>query len=243
MRPTVTVDTSEFQKALRQHLATTSRDLQTALDMRLAYVLWRTKRALAPLDIQAQRAAVRNYLMEVIETRGKVFRSGKRKGEVNQAREHIRAHRIVQAGRSPGLYGADMKRATRQFISKTVKSIGYMKAALANAMSKVIGVTYVTKDGKRSRVYAKRFAAVKAEARAVRPAASSKSTVTKGGGWNPFVQSETVLLKVGAGQEGKVNSLYLAAINQGMAEELEEMKRHMAAKILDNAEAAGFQVK
>ena len=36
MRPTVTIDTSEFQRALRRHLATTSRELSEAVNMRLA---------------------------------------------------------------------------------------------------------------------------------------------------------------------------------------------------------------
>lgn len=238
----VTVDTSQFQAALRKHLATTSRDLQWAITSRLAFVVMRAMKHLKPHSISGKRDEVRSYLFQVLESRGKLFTRGKRKGQVNTAKDHIIAHRIVQSNASKGYYGREMTKATKEFTSRTIKSVGYMKAAMAHALTKLVGTVTIQVQGKKERIVSKSFASLRSEFSPVGPATSSVSTISKGSGWNPFSSVNVELTKVRNGQESKVNSLYVSAVNRAFAEETEEMIRHMEAKVLDNAEKAGFIV-
>ena len=82
MTPTVSIDTTEFQSAIRQMLAKTSRTLPQFLNARMFYLLLRMFAALDPKDPQAERNRIRNYLNEPVGERRFDKRTGKKVSKI-----------------------------------------------------------------------------------------------------------------------------------------------------------------
>lgn len=146
-------DDREFQKALRQHLLTTSRELADALNSRMFFLLVRFFVLCPPRSVQQYRYKVREYLNEPVEAQARISRkTGKR---VSKLRTFRRVHKIVQAAQAKagnkGLYGADMKNAAAAFRRRAIGSVGYMKASIVKALKQINGhFTQYGRDGKKA---------------------------------------------------------------------------------------------
>ena len=259
MRPTVTIDTSEFQRALRRHLATTSRELSEAVNMRLAAVLMRTFLFLDPRNPQAKRDEVKGILTRELEERTRTTKIGKVK-RLGRLRQFQFRHKIINAMRGKrgqaGLYGQAMRDASGSFLRGRTSSVGAMKALVVRMLRKVMPAftqfgSVTKKSGGRQ---------VKGNAMLIRLAGQynhaasnvgvssniSKRQTASGkaasAGWRPFAEVSGEY-GVKTGQDSTVNARYQAAVQRAFADETREMLDHLRAKVLDNAEAAGFIVK
>lgn len=259
MRPTVTIDTSEFQRALRQHLASTSRELSEAVNMRLASVLMRTFLFLEPRNPQAKRDEIKGELTRELEERTRTTKSGKVK-RLGRLRQFQVRHKIINALRGkrgrPGLYGQEMRDQSGAFLRGRTSSVGAMKALVVRMLRRVMpaftqfgsvtkksGGRQVTGNAMLIRLagqynHAASNVGVSSNV-SKRQSATGKTAVP---GWKPFAEVSGEY-GVKAGQDPKVNARYQAAVQRAFADETREMIDHLRAKVLDNAEAAGFIVK
>lgn len=150
MKIEVQFDNSEFQKALRQHLLTTRRELSDAINSRFFFLLVRFFVLAPPRSVQQYRKQVRDYLNEPMDVQPRISRkTGKR---VSMIRTFRRVHKIVQANQKKigekGLYGLDMKKAAASFRRRSIGSVGYMKSCIVKALKQING--HFTQYGKLS---------------------------------------------------------------------------------------------
>lgn len=141
MNVKVQFDSTEFQKALRQHLLSTRRELSDAINARFFFLLVRFFVLAPPRSIQQYRYKVREYLNEPVDAQPRFSKkTGKR---VSKIRTFRRVHKIIQANQrkagEKGLYGADMKKAAASFRRRAIGSVGYMKACIVKALKQING--------------------------------------------------------------------------------------------------------
>ena len=159
--PTVTTNLPEFQAALREWAATTTRELSKALNARMFYVLLRAYILMSPRDPAANRARVKSYLNAVRSERYKAgdatpirfTKSGRviGKGAANKlakSRQLLRVYLIAQSIRIkkglPALNPRQPKFA--ELMKKNVAKLrrrgaaqGYVKASIVKALKVLNG--------------------------------------------------------------------------------------------------------
>ena len=159
--PTVTTNLPEFQAALREWAATTTRELSKALNARMFYVLLRAYILMSPRDPAANRARVKSYLNAVRSERYKAgdatpirfTKSGRviGKGAANKlakSRQLLRVYLIAQSIRIkkglPALNPRQPKFA--ELMKKNVAKLrrrgaaqGYVKASIVKALKALNG--------------------------------------------------------------------------------------------------------
>jgi hypothetical protein len=157
MQATVTTNFPEFQAALREWAATTTRELSKALSMRLFYVLLRVYVLLSPQYPQASRNATKQYLDTIIADRYRTLKSGKRKLK-GKAKQLMRVMLIAQGirkknglkpvtpwGEDKGEFAETMKKNIGK-LRRRGQAQGYVKAAVVKALRalnmKTLGVSF-----------------------------------------------------------------------------------------------------
>lgn len=246
MTPTVSIDTTEFQSAIRQMLAKTSRTLPQFLNARMFYLLLRMFAALDPKDPQAERNRIRNYLNEPVGERRFDKRTGKKVSKIRslQRRHLIAQAKNAQAGNA-GLYGEAMKSAAAKLSRWSIGSVGYLKSTVARAIKKINGhftqFGYTTKKHNGRQVAGN--AALIAMANQYGLALGSNVGMHKGSrayvkkavaGFNPSALAD-MSLRIADGQEGRVTSRMNAAAATAFRDETIEMQRHLARQMQDLA--------
>lgn len=130
MTPGFSIDTREFQQALRECLLNSKRELGKALNARMFFLWVRIFALLPPHNVVAAREKIREMLNNPVGDRRFDKKSGKK---VSRGRMLQSKHLIIQAKRSQegikGLYGADMKKASASFSRRAIGSVGYLKSA------------------------------------------------------------------------------------------------------------------
>jgi len=162
--PTVTTNLPEFQAALREWAATTTRELSKALNARMFYVLLRAYILMSPRDPAANRARVKSYLDAVQSERYKAgdatpirfTKSGRviGKGAANKlakSRQLLRVYLIAQSIRIkkglPALmpWGKDAAKFEKLMKLNVAKlrrrgaAQGYVKASIVKALKALNG--------------------------------------------------------------------------------------------------------
>ncbi len=166
---TFTVDTREFQLALKQYLLKTSRALGPALNARMFFVLLRAFLILPPRNPGGRRAQVSRYLTapgrqrriigigkagsatalyayQQASLRGYIIAKGKNKGKFKQYRSQRQLqarHLILQWRRAlageKGLYGEAMLKKSAKFLRSQVGKVGYLKSMVVRGIKKLQG--------------------------------------------------------------------------------------------------------
>lgn len=246
MTPTVRVDLTEFQQAMREYIATSRRTLAEIVNSRAFYVQARVFLLLDPQNPQAERNRIRAYFREPLGDVNKVSsRTGKRLGKSRLLR---RVHLIAQmknakAGK-PGLYGETMKKAAASLMRRAIGSVGYMKSPVAKALKKLSG--HFSQFGGTAgsiggvRPYAGNAALIKlADEYGIGSEARSNVALHKGAhayvqrartAINPICDVD-LALSVANDQTAEVQRRYASAFSRAFADEEREMRRHVAEKM------------
>lgn len=255
MKASASVDMTEFNAAMKQLLATTSRTLPEFLNSRLFYLLLRIYIHLKPHSPQSERNRIRAYLTEPIGERRMDARTGKKVGRSRVFRRvhKIAVHREIMGGRSTPwkgkgrLAGADaMRAAAAKVMRQSIGSVGYLKSVVVKAIRKIPGNGKFTQFGRQSKkangISIQGNAALIAMANQRGLPAENVST-HKGArayvhpardGFSPTAIADMAVSIVN-GQEGRVASVYGEAFSRAIADETVEMQKHLAAKMQDLA--------
>ena len=226
----MTLDTSEFQAAVREHLTKTSRALDKATNARMFYLMLRVFALLPPSDPAQQRAKIRQYLRAYVG------------GRALNGKRVQRGHLIAQARREKAgekaltpRDGAKLAEATKKFFGKSIGSAGYLKAAVAKSLRSLNGhfTQFGKKAGKRSKEVSPNSALVKIAAQYGLGASNvsmhrgAKSSVRPARPGLSPVSSVGLSIGLADGQHGKVSAEYNAAMSRAMIDEIAEMRRHV----------------
>lgn len=244
MQPTFKLDTTEFHAAMLEYVATSSRELSQIITSRLFFVLTRAFLLLRPASPQAERQRIRNYLREPLGDINKVSRkTGKKLATTRLLR---RVHLITQAKNkkagNKGLYGEEMKKASAAVLRRSIASVGYLAAPVAKAIKQVNG-------------HFSQFGGNAGSSGGVRPYSANKALVAiaeeygisdrsnialhKGAysfsrparpGLNPTASAE-MALAIQDGQVPNVSARYNSAFERAFADEVVEMRRHIARRM------------
>jgi hypothetical protein len=249
MQPEFKLNWPEFNATLRAYIADSSRELSQILNSRLFYLLARAFLLLRPASPQTERNRIRDYLREPLGDVNKVSRkTGKKLGKTRLLR---RVHLITQAKNrkagNPGLYGDDMKKASAGVLRRSINSVGYLAAPVAKAIKKLQG-------------HFSQFGGTAGSIGGVRPYAANKALVALAEEYgitdrsnvglhkgaysfikqakpeiNPRASADMALAISDGNQMPKVDSKYNAAFGKAFADELGEMKRHIAKRMQEHA--------
>lgn len=250
MTPTVTVDTSNFEKAWKEYLPTTKRSLSDVINARTFFLMLRLYCLLPPKSPQAARNKILDYFNRPIGNRRFDKKTGK---YVSKARELRLVHLIAQAKNAkegkPGLYGKDMRLAAAKLRRRAAGSVGYLKSAVVKAIKKLspsfqqFGGTRRAKKGSAEvRVVSGNQALINlANQYGLRQEnvsvhrGSSAYAYNARGGFNPY---SSVRFNIGLSdnQIAKVSAIYNRAMQQAYNDEAKEIEIHIAAKLKENSD-------
>ena len=246
MTPTVSIDTTEFQAAMRQYLARTKSTLEEATNRRLFFVLARAFVLLKPHHADSERARIRNYLNQPVGDTRMDKATGKKvgRGRVFRLVHKIAVHREIMEGRSTPWKGKDrkagadeMKAAAAKVRRQSVGSVGYLKSVVAKAIKQIRGS--FTQFGRQSKKVGGRTingnAAVIGFAEQygtsqdnVGMHKGAKAYVTKArAGLSPQAIAD-MAVSIANGQEGRVAAQYGAAFQKAFNDERVEMENYLA---------------
>lgn len=141
MKPTITVDTTNFDLAWSRYLALTKRSLPKVVNARMFFILVRAYLILPPKSPVAARQKARASLMSMVQTRK------------NPGRQVPLLYAIVNSGRGGtstsvsnrtgktlsfksdrGLYGPKMKVAAAKVMARTLGGVGYLRALVVKGI-------------------------------------------------------------------------------------------------------------
>lgn len=132
MKPSIEINSAEFQKAVREALLATSKELPKAITSRLFYLMVRAFAILPPRNVKASKNAIRQYLREKVQPRtGKPSKGLQRVHLIAQAKSRDKGE--------GGLYGADMRKASGAYARRAVGSVGYLKSAIVRVLKNLNG--------------------------------------------------------------------------------------------------------
>lgn len=241
------LDTSEFQRQIRAHLAHTSRELHRAINSRMFYWLLRSFAILPPKDPEAAKAKVRDYMKHQISSRGSVGANGKfkrHKASKQLQRRHLIAQAKNKRSGGKGLYGKRMSDAAASVLRRAVSSVGYLKSPLVKAMRSING--HFTQFGKKrkkgkdvppnaalQRIAAEYGLSIGSNI-GIHKGAKAKARLAAPG----FSPSAVVRISSGVddGQSGTVNAHYNHAFQQAAFDESAELRRHVAEVVQDSVD-------
>lgn len=250
MNATLHIDTTEFQRAARQHMLSTSQELSKATNSRMFYLMLRAYILLPPTSPNALRQEIREKMDEVLEERGRTVQYSKKGVVVNKwkrwgkARQFMRKHALAQQYRAEqgmkGAYGKEMAKAAASYRRRRVGSVGYLKSAVVKAIKKLNG-HFTQWGGRTKKANGKGIpenGALVAMAKSYGLGASIGNVgVFKGAkanvslavpGINPTVKT-TLTIGIADDQMSRVTERYNAAFSKAFHDERIEMERHLAS--------------
>ena len=259
MTPTVSIDTTEFQAAMRQYLARTKSTLEEATNRRMFFVLARAFVLLKPHNAGAERARIRAYLDEVkVRYSTHHERDGKIRVRKNVGRDRLfrRVHKIavyreIMEGRESPWKGKDryngaeaMKAAAAKVRRQSIGSVGYLKSVVAKAIKLLRGS--FTQFGRQSKKSNGRT--IKGNAALIGFAAeygTSTANVGMHKGGRAYVKKAEPGISTSAiadmavaiknGQEARVSSSYAEAFQRAFNDERVEMSKYLAEVMQSDA--------
>lgn len=261
MTPTIQIDSSQFRQAVNEALRETSQELSQAINARMFFLLLRLYTLLPTHDIPEKKRQIRTRLSKLVGQPRINKKTGK---PVSRSKQLKSVHLIAQALNKrkglKGLYGDEMKKAASSLLRRSIGSVGYLKSSVVKAMKIVNG--HFTQFGSKPKRGGKASAAAgdaelvnysksKANAALLRINAEygglavgnvsmfkgAKATATKAlPGINP-ISKFGLTIGLGEGQLGRVQAIYGAAANRAMADEVQSIRRHLAAKVQEVADA------
>lgn len=250
MNATLHLETAEFQRAMRQHLLSTSQELSKAINSRMFYLMLRAYILLPPRSPQELRNQIRQYMNREVEARGRTVTYTKKGVATDKwkrwgkSRQFMLKHKIAQVRRKErglkGAYGQEMKTAAAGLLRRAVGSVGYLKSSVVKSIKALNG--HFTQWGGRTR---------KANGRDI-PANSALVSMAKNYGLDASIgnvgvhrgaKATTTLAKPGLNpiskvqlslgiaddQMSRVTERYNAAFGKAFRDERIEMERHMAS--------------
>jgi hypothetical protein len=134
MSAAMTIDTTEFDRALRDYYRATSKTLPEVVNQRMFNVAARIMDALPPKpgEEQATRSKIKKYLTEKVQGRMRVGKKGPKRVSGRRPKKLMRVNLIVQARRAKtsrkGLYGDAMAAAAGAFRQRAQVSVGFLKS-------------------------------------------------------------------------------------------------------------------
>ena len=246
MTPTVSIDTTEFQAAMRQYLARTKSTLEDATNRRMFFVLARAFVLLKPHHASTERARIRSYLNQPMGAARIDKGTGKKvgRGRVFRLVHKIAVHREIMEGRSTPWKGKSraegaeaMAAAAAKVRRQSIGSVGYLKSVVAKAIKQIRGS--FTQFGRQSKKVGGR--AIKGNAALIGFAeqyGTSQDNVGMHKGGRAFVTKATAGLSPQAiadmavsiknGQEGRVAVQYEAAFTRAFNDERVELENYLA---------------
>ena len=246
----ITSNIEEFHSVMRKWLANTEKALPEAINSRMFYVLLRVFIMIPPHDAAAERAKIRAYLSEPVNTTYKHAGYGKNKKGFPVTRGGlILQYRRKKLG-EPNLRGEEFARAQKKFQSINVGAAGYLKSALVKAMKQING-HFTQTGGQKKRVGAKgektspnaALAQISAEyginiVGNIGAMKGSKASIRAAiAGFSPSSSVETTT-KIRDDQMGKVEAIYNTAAARAMADEMAAMQAHLTEQVEQAAEEA-----
>lgn len=240
----------DFQKVMDAWLLRSSRELSSAINRRMFFLLVRVYSLLPPNSVDVQRAKIKEYLNTPIGYNGGLRRLDRKSQKpIGKARQFTLANKMVNAklgkAGSPGLYGSEMKKASASLRRRAIGSVGYLKSPVVKAIKSINGhftqwggqLKAGFKKSDRNKEYVSSNAAlVKIGAEYGISMAHGNVSMHKGAksstyparpGINPKA-SAALSLGLAGGQEGKVGSMYDTAFARAFADEKDEMLRHLS---------------
>ncbi len=229
----ITIDTREFEAALREYEASTTKALPDILNQRAFNVAARTMDAMkpAPGGEQAERAKIRSYMNEQVSTRVRLATSGKRKGKFlkrgARGNQLARVNLIIQARRAKaglkGIQGQEMRQAEGRFKLAAQVGVGFLKSPFIPVIKGLHALV------KFKRV-ATRWARI-----SVWPGSDGWGKVNPAKtGWNPFVAMEMRWKTKGTPE--KVQRMVEPHMQAAFNAEGQELMRHVQEKLQQDAD-------
>ena len=249
------LQTKAFQQAVREHLATTKRELADATNARMFYLFLRVFALLPPKDPKMERQKIRAYMtQEIVEMRvsqkplSQFALFAALMSHDRTSKPLRRVDLISQARRKRSGKGVLLPRQRRELeahgaglLNRAVGSVGYTKSAVVKSLKALSGgfAQFGIKRGKRStkKDVPPNQALLKIASEygmAYNNVGVHKGAKQRTKGATPGISPvATVNLSIGLadGQVGKVTSEYNAAMSRAMADEMAEMKRHIAERM------------
>jgi hypothetical protein len=260
MRPTITVDTRNFDAAWRIYLAQSRRSLSEAINSRTFFLMLRMYILLPPKSPQAARNRILDYFNRPIGEARIDRRTGKRVGRSRQLRlVHLIAQAKNRKEGKPGLYGREMRLAAASLRRRAAGSVGYLKSAVVKAIKKLSpsfqqfgGTRRAKKGSAQVRIVSGNQALINLANQYGLP--QENVSVHRGSSayayWarpsiNPYTH---VRMNIGLAdnQIGNVESIYSKAMQKAYDDEAREMSLHIQAKLeqaADGLEKLGVVVK
>jgi len=234
MSDTLTIDTTQFKKALREYAETTRKTIAQIVNQRAYNVAGRAMDLMkpAPGDEQGTRTRIKSYLQQrrgadryVISKTGKKTRK-----KVKKSLQLVVANLIIQKRRSrrglKGLYGQAMIAAEGAFTQASQVGVGFLKSPL---VAIVRGLTDYQPPGRRMPIKT-RWGRI-----SIWPGSKGSGTV------NPAKPGDnaTATMKMNWNVKGmpkKVERLTTIPLQSAFNAEEAEMRRHVAEKLQKEAD-------
>ena len=250
MTPTVTVDTSNFDKAWKEYLPTTKRSLSDVINARTFFLMLRLYCLLPPKSPQQARNKILDYFNRPIGNRRFDKKTGK---YVSKARELRLVHLIAQAKNAkegkPGLYGKDMRLAAAKLRRRAAGSVGYLKSAVVKAIRRLQpsfrqygGTVRAKKGSAQVRTVSGNQALINLANQYGLPQENvsvHRGSTAYGYEAKPGINPHShIRLNIGLAnnQMSKVEAIYAAAMQQAYNDEAKALVDHVAAKMMEDGE-------
>jgi len=149
MSVSIQIDASQFQKAVKEYIANSDKELSAELNRRMFYVLLRVMVLIPPMSISAAKQKAKNYL-EAFVSLGVAKRgeSGKKPASKMLRRIHLIAQgRLKRAGKKPLLPfeikqqsatpKSDLRKSLGSIRRAAISGQGYVKSAVVKALDRL----------------------------------------------------------------------------------------------------------
>lgn len=223
MKPTVSIETRNFDEAVKLALLGTKRTLGQAINTRMFFLLARLFMLVPPSDPQAARDRNREYL-----------------------RTNRRAYRIANsraiAGGGRALTGEALDAEVLRIRRRATGGVGYLRAVVVKAIKRFGGYNQFgrrSKSGKWGKLnsasirLADQYGVATANVSIFRRSSVRNDSRRALEGWNPTAQ---VNMTGQARDSGAVGAVYSAALRRAQEDERQEILNHIAGQIRDVAE-------
>jgi hypothetical protein len=267
----VSVDTTEFQKALKLWMVNSKRELANALNMRMKYVQMRALLITPPRNPQTRRNQVRDQMNRVIEERGRMVTRSKSPGwkRWGRSRQYRYANMVaaVRQGK-PGIGAGRPRSEIPKLLSEAaakvrrgaIGSVGYLKAVIVLMLRGISGGRFTQFGGVINGKSKTKRVDVPVNTALVALAGQYQHEMANVGvhkrakvdthlavpGINPVAES---FASFGAkdlpnlGGPAKAEAIMQASFTQAFEDERKEMLQHIEATAINTAGDAGFTVR
>jgi hypothetical protein len=223
MKPTVTVESKNFDDAVRLALINSKRTLGPAINTRMFFLLARMFMLVPPSDPQAARNRNREYL----NTDRRVYKI---------------ANSRARNGGGKALIGAALDAEVLRIRRRATGGVGYLRAVIVRAIKRFGGYNQFgrrSKAGKWGKLnsasvqLANQYGVAQSNVAIFRRSKVRNESRRAADGWNP---TALVSMSGESRDAGAVGAIYSAALRRAQSDERDEILRHIAGQLRDVAD-------